>query len=898
MDIRKTFLEYFQKKDHLIMPSSSLIPSDDPSVLLTTAGMQQFKPYYLGTRKPPKSRIATVQKCFRTSDIERVGYTDQHLTFFEMLGNFAFADYFKKEAISYAMDFILNVLNLPIEKLSVGVFAGDEDIAADKEAVSLWRQYGIDDSRIYKYGKSENFWGPAGETGPCGPCTELYFDFGPEFGCGSNQCSPSCSCGRFLEIWNLVFTQYNFNGADYEELPNKNIDTGMGMERISAVLAGNPSVFNTALFRQIVLKIEQLSGHTLLLRNEAGYNSDISRCIKIIADHARAVTFLIADGVLPSNESRGYILRRIIRRAVRFAKLINIEEVFLNQLAGTVIKEYSGCYSELEEKKDIIFKTIEDEENKFHKTLKEGNKVLSQIISDLKAENKKYIVPKDAFRLYETFGFPLELTTEILNENGLMLDNEKFNGYMRIHSEKSREKTAFNKKIDMNLDLYKKIAEKVEVEFTGYCQFSSDAIVKGILKLNEDGSLSQVSVLCTGDRGEIILDSSPFYGEKGGAVGDRGILKSNGSVFIVEDTQIPLEGLIVHRGVVKEGGFGIDDNISAVVDETFRKNISRNHTATHMLHWALRTLYGKEIQQAGSFVAEDRFRFDYQTNKVLSPEEFEKMERLINERIQKNDLVRCFETTLEYAKEIGATALFEEKYSKFVRVVEIDNYSRELCGGIHVSRTGEIGLLKIISDSSIGQNIRRIEAVTGMSAFNFLNSANSKLRLVLHEVESDSASVIEKIRNIKDTSKKLQEEMALMQIKAVKQEILNSENIHSLDGIDVIFFDFTKSKFNYSIDSKMMGVVGDELINSYSKKDIFLLFQNIINDKPVILLQCSRQLTIRGINCAQAAKDLSKVIKGGGGGKPEFAQIGGFDIKLAPEAPVFIIEYIKNNIKK
>jgi len=554
MDIRNTFLNYFQNKDHLILPSSSLIPEDDPSVLLTTAGMQQFKPYYLGIKKPPKKRIATLQKCFRTSDIENIGNTDQHLTFFEMLGNFAFADYFKKEAIDFAMDFILNILKLDIKKLCVGVFSGDNDIPPDTESINYWKKWGVKSDKIFEYGKCENFWGPAGDTGPCGPCTEIYYDFGPEYGCERSDCSPACDCDRFLEIWNLVFTQYNFTGKKYEELPNKNIDTGLGLERIVAVLEKNPSVFKTGLFKAVVEKIEELSGEKLTSHPDKDFNTEVNRWIKIVADHSRAVTFLIADGVTPSNESRGYILRRILRRAVRFSRLLGIEGNYLNQISEIVINNYSSFYPELTDGRDTIFKIINDEEVRFSKTLKEGSKLLSQMVKDLKRSGENQLDPESSFKLYETYGFPVELTIEMLKEDDLSLDIDTFRHYMKLHSEKSKSKTEFDKKIDANIELYKKISRQIDSEFIGHHQYSNDAKIEYILKKDKDRSLTAVSGLSKDEEGEIVLDITPFYAEKGGQIGDRGELKSsNNTCFEVKDTQVPVEGVIIHKGIVKEG---------------------------------------------------------------------------------------------------------------------------------------------------------------------------------------------------------------------------------------------------------------------------------------------------------------------------------------------------------
>lgn len=929
MDIRKTYLDYFVKKGHLQMPSAGLIPVNDPSVLLTTAGMQQFKPYYLGVEKPPKNRIVTVQKCFRTSDIDRVGYSDQHLTFFEMLGNFAFADYFKKEAINFATDFILNILKIPIEKLSVGVFAGEGEIPEDKEATQLWVKHGIGEGRIYKFGKSENFWGPAGDTGPCGPCTEIYYDFGKEYGCGDKNCNPLCECDRFLEIWNLVFTQYNFTGKSYEELPNKNIDTGMGLERIEAVLERNPSVFKTILFKDIIGKIEDISGKKLKTKKDKNFSLETNKCIKIIADHSRAVNFLISDGVVPSNEGRGYILRRIIRRAIRFGRLLGINGYFLNDIAEVVIQNYCPNYPELKEKREKASRIINDEEKRFSNTLKEGTKILSQKIGELQVSGVKYLDSELAFRLYETFGFPVELTVEILKENNLSIDMQKFNKFMKEHSIKSKGKTVFDKKIDKNLDLYKQLVNQFEVNFTGYQENKSSSKIMSIIKYSKTDIIASstgenapvlidrtaggafTNTLSEGEEGEIILKSTPFYGEKGGEIGDRGLIRIEGtsSVFIVKDCRIPLEGFIIHKGKVREGKFNVNDEVTAEIDIILRKSIARNHTSTHLLHWALRTVFGKEVTQAGSYVADDKFRFDYNIASSPDPESIEKVERIINEKIQKDDIVRIFETTKEYAEEIGAISLFNEKYGKFVRVVEIDNYSRELCGGIHVNRTGEIGVLKILSDSSIGANIRRIEAITGIHAYNYLIAEGKVLKEISALLEVESSQVKSKLEDLKNSARKFEEDLNILHVKALKKEILSRFGIDMInsgtdagasasagtqigDKATVIDFDFTRSEFKLKIDAQTMGLIGDELVNAFDSKNIFLIFGNIISGKPVLILQSSKDLIPKGINCSAIAKDAGKILKGGGGGKPEFAQVGGSDSSMLSEA----INYSKSKV--
>lgn len=901
-DVRGIFLDYFRKKDHLILPSASLIPEGDSTVLLTTAGMQPFKPYYLGTKKPPHKKIATVQKCFRTSDIDSVGYTDRHLTFFEMLGNFSFGDYFKKEAIEFALDFVLNILHIPLERLWVSVFKGEQSIPPDEESFEIWVKNGIKPERIYKFGKKENFWGPAGETGPCGPCSEIIYDFGEENGCGRKDCNPGCDCGRFLEIWNLVFTQYNFDGTKYSELPAKNIDTGMGLERIAAVLEETPSVFKTPLFREIVQKIEEISGKKLTSRGDPDFDPEINRCIKIVADHSRAIYFLISDGVLPSNEGRGYILRRIIRRAVRFGMLLGIKGRFLNEIGKIVIDKYSSVYPELIEKKNTSLRLVDDEEMRFSKTLKEGTRVLIQNIARLKSSGQKDLPPEDAFRLYDTFGFPVELTTEILKENGLSLDISGFQKFLREHSHKSREKTLFDKKLDTNIELYKKISKMAEVEFVGYEKCESSSHIVGILKRKTNGNSKEVTeTVSAGEEAEIILDLTPFYGEKGGQIGDRGFIKSSTGIFRVEDCKIPVEGLITHNGRCKEGYLKTGDDVEAKVDVAFRNSVSKNHTSTHLLHWALRSIFGKEITQAGSFVGERGFRFDYAIYSPPSSEELAMLERIINEKIQSNDIVRCFETTKEYADEIGAISLFDEKYGKFVRVVEIGNYSRELCGGTHVKRTGEIGLFKITSESSIGANLRRIEAVTGIHAYEYLSGKEKILRDLSRTLETEEDRLLESIAEMRDELREAKEELDLLRRRVARdrimQKVKSAEYISEDKGPRVIEFDFSKLDYKLDIDPKNMGVIGDEIKNILGNHNTFIVFGNLIDGKPILLLQATSDLVNRGLDCGKIAREAGAKLNGGGGGKPEYAQAGGSNAQNLEIAMKFVKERVMEIIK-
>jgi len=899
MDVRKIFLDYFKDKGHLIMPSSGLIPNNDPTVLLTTAGMQQFKPYYLGIETPPAKRIATVQKCFRTSDIDNVGYTGHHLTFFEMLGNFAFGDYFKKETIEFSMDFIKNVLKIPAERLSTAVFKGEDGIPADEESINYWIENGIRPERIYRFGKSENFWGPAGDTGPCGPCTEIFYDFGPGTGCGRKNCNPGCDCGRFLEVWNLVFTQYNFDGKNYTALPRKNIDTGMGLERIKAVLEGKSSVFNTELFRPILDKIYEITGKRLEESEyKDGSNKD-NRSIRIIADHLRAIYFLIADGITPSNDGRGYILRRIIRRAVRFGRELGIEDCFLNKIGNVITEIYSDYYPQLSEKYTIASRIVLEEEERFIKTLREGSLLLNNMIDDARGNNKKEFDSEEAFRLYETYGFPVELTAEILKENNIILDLKKVEGYFRKHVEKSRRAAAFDKKIDKNLEIYRSISKKTKTDFNGYENESAKTNIEAIIRLDASGIGKEAVELDAGEKGEVILKSTVFYGEKGGQVGDHGVIRSESGIFIVNDTQIPVEGFYIHRGYVKEGSIGTGENVDIEIDRKKRRDIKRNHTSTHLLHWALRTLFGEQVKQAGSFVSDKRFRFDYSIYDTPGESNLLKIERMINEKIQMDDTVRCFETTMEYAAELGAIALFGEKYGKFVRVVEIDNYSRELCGGTHVKRTGEIGLFKIISDISIGANLRRIEAVTGMHAYDALKEKEKIITDITREMEVGEKDLLKSLVQLKDEYKEIKEDLEEFRIKSAVNEIIGNFNNKKSNGEkNIIAFDLTRSELSSGIDVDGISKIADRIKNYFKNKNTFITIGNIYNGKPVIVLACTGDMVRSGINCGELAGELGSILKGGGGGRPEFARLGGSDKSSLPKAINFATEKARDIFNK
>ena len=898
MDMRKIFLDYFKKNGHLVMRSSSLIPQNDPSVLLTTAGMQQFKPYYLDIETPPSTTITTVQKCFRTSDIDNVGYTDRHLTFFEMLGNFSFGGYFKKEAIEFAIDFMVNVLKLSRDRLIAAVFEGDRNIPADEESVLYWNDNGIKKNKIYKFNKNENFWGPAGNTGPCGPCTEIYYDFGPGTGCRNKDCDPSCDCGRFLEIWNLVFTQYNFDGNKYTELPKKNIDTGMGLERIIAVLEGQSSVFKTSLFNPILDRIYEITGKKLIDAGEKDHDGEINKALRVLADHSRAIYFLLADGVTPSNEGRGYILRRIIRRAVRFGKKLGIDDYFLNKIGRTVIDNYSQHYPELSTKEASAFRIVLDEEKRFTRTLKEGIIILNEMIDRVLDKKEKFFDPKSAFMLYETYGFPVELTSEILDEHNIKLDSKIFNKYFKEHTEKSRGNASFDKKVDKKLLLYREIGKKVKTDFVGYEKEALKTSIKGIIKTSADGNGIKTKELSAGEKGEIILNCTVFYGEKGGQTGDNGIIRSAGGIFIVNDTQIPLENVYIHKGFTKEGKIRCGDEVEIEIDRKKRGSIKKNHTSTHLLHWALRNVFGEEVKQSGSYVTDNRLRFDYSIYDAPRKQQLLKIEKMVNEKIQRDDPVRCFETTMEYAQEIGTIALFDAKYGKFVRVVEIDDYNRELCGGTHVKRTGEIGIFKIISDSSIGADLRRIEAVTGMNAYEIIKEKEKILDSISKGLEVEEKYAADAVIQLKTDNQEMKEELSKLRIKTITAEILKSfKKSRDSSEYNIISCDLSGPDIFMEVPVKDMGTIADRLKDDFRNEKTFIVLGNISEGKPVLILTCSKDMTQSGINCGKLAREVGSIVKGGGGGRLDFAQLGGSDRKSLARAIDFIIKSVEETVK-
>ena len=677
--VRQAFLDFFKEKEHKIIPSSSLIPKGDPTLLLTTAGMVQFKPYFLGEAKPPHSRLASCQKCFRTTDIEVVG-DSTHLTFFEMLGNFSVGDYFKKEAIAWAWEFVTKWLKLPEERLWVTIFLDDN------ESFDYWREVGVPEERILRFGEKDNYWGPAGDTGPCGPCSEIHYDFGEDVGCGKPTCRPNCDCGRFSELWNLVFTQYNQDEKGKRApLPKPNIDTGMGLERTAAAVNNIPSVYLTDLFTPLIERIAELSG------TKYGFDKTCDNAIRVVAEHSRGIAFLIADGVIPSNEGRGYVLRRLLRRTSLFGRRLGLDKPFIDKMTEATIKLMGHIYPELKQRWEFIQQVVENEETRFGETLSTGLELLDGIME--KAGGKKEISGTDAFKLYDTYGFPVELTAEIAADNGFSVDLKGFEEEMAGQKEKAR---AARKDVVIQVPTARlKIETFAPQVFVGYDSLNCKS---AILDLSSDDK--STDKIKEGQEAVIILESTPFYGEMGGQVGDTGEIRSKSGRFSVSNTVNVPPDVIVHQGKVVKGSLNVGDEVEAIVDVERRLDIARNHTATHLLHLALRQVLGEHVQQRGSLVAPDRLRFDFSHLKALSDKQIAEVNRIVNEKIRQNLPVHA-EDDVPYKKaiETGVIALFDEKYGDVVRVLKIGepNISTELCGGTHVSFTGEIGYFHILT---------------------------------------------------------------------------------------------------------------------------------------------------------------------------------------------------------
>ncbi|MGN0261427.1 MAG: alanine--tRNA ligase [Eggerthellaceae bacterium] len=858
-EIREKYLRYFEEKGCKRMPSSSLIP-DDPSLLLTSAGMVQFKPYFLQQKhlESPYIGTTTVQKCVRTNDIDIIGTDGRHLSFFEMLGNFSFGEYFKKEMCEWALDFSVNELELPMDRLYFTVFEDDD------ETIEIWKSLGVDESHITRLGEDDNFW-RAGPTGPCGPCSELYFDQGERVGCGSPDCAPGCDCDRFLEYWNCVFTQYDGQeDGTLAPLPKKNIDTGMGLERIAAIMQGVQSNFDTDVLHGLIEVGERLSG-----RKYGECEAD-DMALRVMADHSRAVTFMIADGILPSNEGRGYVLRRLLRRAVMKGQLLGIEGAFMRNYVDQIIEVMGEVYPEAVENRNLICSVVENEEERFGATLSQGRAFLAETLSDLSG---KVLSGKVAFTLHDTYGFPLEVTQEICAEQGIEVDTQEFAECMQQQRERARAATKGDAEAAWSTydGTMTAILEQVgETDFCGYTKNQADCKVVALVK---DGA--RVDSLKAGEHGGVILEKTPFYAEKGGQVGDTGIIYAPEMRAAVTDTQEPEKGLVVHYVNVEEGQITEGSQVRASIDSLRRERIRRNHSATHILHWALREVLGDHVKQAGSLVAPDRLRFDFTHFEGATREQLAEVERLANRKIMENHRVNTYETSLVSAREAGVTGLFGEKYGEFVRVVDMEGFSQELCGGTHVSATSEIGLVKIISEGSVGSNLRRIEAVTSFDALDYLNrveaellEASAILRVPPFDVSERSAA---NVKSIKEMTHQLKRGMSTIADDGITK--LLDLAVEAKGAYPVIIAQHVKPT-----DAGSLRNAWDVLRGRMAKPGAVVLAAVSEKDgNPLLLAAGTQEAVDAGFNAGVVIKAISGNIKGGGGGKPTMAQAGGKD---------------------
>ena len=868
-DLREAYLKFFESKDHLRLESFSLVPKNDKSLLLINAGMAPLKPYFTGLQEPPRKRITTCQKCIRTGDIENVGKTSRHGTFFEMLGNFSFGDYFKEEIIPWAWEFITETLQIPKEKLYVTIYLEDD------EAFDIWcKKTDVDPKRIFRLGKDDNFWEIG--VGPCGPCTEIHFDRGEGVITTVEEFLKASDEDRVVEFWNLVFTQFDKDEeGNYNKLQNPNIDTGMGLERIATIMQGVDNIFEIDTVRNILNKASALSN----VKYGEDPNKDIS--LRIITDHVKSVTMLISDGVQPSNEGRGYVLRRLLRRAARHGRLLGIKGLFLTEIVESVVDNYGDAYNALRENKDYIEKIVSLEEQRFNETIDSGMNILNEYIEEMITSNEKTLKGEKAFKLYDTYGFPIELTEEILEEKGMSVDKEEFKKEMEEQRERGRSARGESTYMGSDESPVNRIDASINTEFIGY---NNIEVKSKITVLSNENDF--VNELKAGEKGYIVTLETPFYAEMGGQVGDKGTIKTENGEAYVYDTKKNVGGKTIHYVEVKEGTININEEATLKIDVVRRNSIAKNHTATHMLHEALKQVVGKHVNQAGSYVDDERLRFDFTHFKALTEEEIEGLEDLVNRKVMEVFNVYTNLMTLDEAKEAGAMALFDDKYGDKVRVVSVGEFSKELCGGTHVNNAGEIGLFKIVNEAGVAAGIRRIEAVTGLNAIKYMEEKQRLLKEACAALKCAEKDVIKKITSQGNEIKEKEKEILELKSKlasGVEDEILNS--VKEINGIKVAAYEVE------GIDGNSLRDLGDKLRNKLSS-GVVVLFSNL-GDKVNLIAMSTKDVLDKGIHCGKIIKEVSAVVGGGGGGRPDMAQAGGKNpqsIKEAIEKTYSVVE--------
>ncbi len=868
-ELREAYLRFFESKEHLKLESFPLVPKNDKSLLLINAGMAPLKPYFTGLQEPPRKRITTCQKCIRTGDIENVGKTSRHGTIFEMLGNFSFGDYFKEEIIPWAWEFITETLQIPKDKLYVTIYLEDD------EAFDIWcKKTDVDPNRIFRLGKDDNFWEIG--VGPCGPCTEIHYDRGEGVITNVDDFVKASDEDRVVEFWNLVFTQFDKDEeGNHNRLSNPNIDTGMGLERIATIMQGVDNIFEIDTVKNILNKVAELSG----VKYGEDSQKDIS--LRIITDHVKSVTMLISDGVQPSNEGRGYVLRRLLRRAARHGRLLGIKGLFLTEIVNSVVENYGDAYPNLKENKEYIEKIVSLEEERFNETIDSGMIILNDYIEEMKEANESILKGEKAFKLYDTYGFPIELTEEILEEKGMKVDHESFKKEMEEQRQRARSARGESSYMGSDESPINKIEASINTEFVGY---NNIEINSKIIVLANDSEF--VNELSKGDKGYIVTDKTPFYAEMGGQVGDKGTIKTSNGEAYVYDTKKNVGGKTIHYVKVLEGSIKVNEEATLKVDLLRRNNIAKNHTATHMLHEALKQIVGKHVNQAGSYVDDERLRFDFAHFKALSDEEIEKLEDLVNRKIMEVFSVDTDLMTLEEAKDAGAMALFDDKYGDKVRVVSVGEFSKELCGGTHVHNSGEIGLFKIISEAGVAAGVRRIEAVTGINAIKYMEDKQRLLKEACSALKCSEKDVLKKIASQGAEIKEKEKEIVELKNKlasGVEDEILSS--VKDVNGVKVAVFSVE------GIDGNSLRDLADKVRNKLSS-GVVVLFSNV-GGKVNLISMATKDVLDKGIHCGKIIKEVATIVGGGGGGRPDMAQAGGKNpenISTAIEKTYSVIE--------
>lgn len=845
------FLEFFESKGHLALKSFSLVPHNDKSLLLINAGMAPLKPYFTGAEIPPSKRVVTCQKCIRTGDIENVGKTARHGTFFEMLGNFSFGDYFKKEALKWSWEFLTEVVGLDPDRLYPSVYLEDDD------AFEIWnKEIGIPAERIFRFGKEDNFWEHG--AGPCGPCSEVYYDRGEKYGCGKEGCTVGCDCDRYMEVWNDVFTQFENDGeGHYEELKQKNIDTGMGLERLAVVVQDVDSIFDVDTIQALRNKVCEIAG---VIYKE---NQDKDVSIRLITDHIRSATFMISDGIMPTNEGRGYVLRRLIRRAARHGRLLGIKGSFLSGLSATVIEGSKDGYPELEEKKDFIAKVLSQEEEKFNKTIDQGLEILAGLEADMKEKGSDMLDGREAFTLYDTYGFPLDLTKEILEEKGYKIDEEGFKEAMEEQRNKARKAREVTNYMGADATVYDEIDPSVTTEFAGYDSLTGES---ELTVLTTEKEITEA--LSDGEHGTVFVNRTPFYATMGGQEGDKGVITAGDSVFVVEDTIKLLGGKYGHVGYVEKGMFRTGDPVTLSVDSKSRLNTCKNHSATHLLQKALKTVLGTHVEQKGSLVAPDRLRFDFAHFAPMTSEEISRVEDLVNQEIQASLPVITEVMGIEEAKKSGAMALFGEKYGDSVRVVSMGDFSKELCGGTHVSNTGVITAFKIVSEAGVAAGVRRIEALTGDGVFAYYRDIEEKLMQAAALLKSVPGDVSEKIRHLQAEVKALSSENESLKSRMAADSLGNvMDQVTEVKGVKLLA---VKAE---DVDMNGLRDLGDQLKEKLG--DGVVVLASSTGGKVNLLAMVTEGAMKKGAHAGNLIKGMAAIVGGGGGGRPNMAQAGG-----------------------